>query len=870
MARLLAWPGQPLVKLMRGEGTFRFWIRSSDSTNRSVLALSLYTRQAIRSVIEGVGDRIRSRWALAFRRLTHRTGSKLGHDKVMGINRLVAGAAMMLALWAIGDELLTARWSGPTLIWISLAVVMFYYSGVKHRFVDLRRSIGLVLDTSGTTIMLIAGGSETAFLYAAYLWVIIGYGFRFGIRYMISASVLSIAGFGFVIQTDPFWGNYRSLSLGLLAGLAVLPTYSAALVHQLAKARQRAERADRAKSLFLASVSHELRTPLHAIVGTTEALRATVLDSDQSGMVETINIAAEGQIALVSDLLEFAKNGVEHTQKVSEEFDLVELIGNVTAIIAVDGRKKGLLVNSYITARTPLRLKGDKRRIREVLLNLCGNAVKFTDRGSVTVSADGVVDEARNVAFRIEVMDTGIGVAPEHHGKIFGLFAQADETVFNRFGGTGLGLALCRQQVRLMEGRIGAESTLAAGSTFWVNLALQAAAEVGTSLVPSRVSVIAGVASEASMLRKRLEELPGLRESGLVLDVIAEQGQDIKGHAPDAKIYASPEITGGLPDRPIRERFSTSINFQSSDIELQRALRIASLQSIQVRATVTHQAVEESISLAGDLKGIRILVADDNKVNRSVMDKMLSRAGAVVTLAAGGEEALALLSEGDVDLGLLDVNMPGLNGIEVAQFYQFAAMGKQRVPLIALTADESDDTQAQCSQAGMAACLIKPIRTEVLLVALRSVLGSRAKVEPLAVPIPFIEAAPRLDYKTLMELEGLGGIEFVAQLVLDFKHDCLTSLSSLSVALSFQDVQRFRFEAHSICSTAGNLGARALHKMCLPLSRITEDVFRSEGVGLVAQLRQEWDTTSLELDQRLTAGASPSMSIGDGGHRLAG
>ena len=777
---------------------------------------------------------------------------------------------MLLALWAIDDELLTARWSGPTLIWIILAAVMFYYSGAKHRFVDLRRGIGLVLDTSGATIMLIAGGSETAFLYAAYLWVIIGYGFRFGAKYLISASVLSIAGFTLVIETDPFWGAYRSLSLGLLAGLAVLPAYSSALIHQLAKARQRAERADRAKSLFLASVSHELRTPLHAIVGTAEALRATLLDSNQSGMVETINIAAEGQIALVSDLLKFAKTGVEHSQKVSEQFDLVELIGKVVAIAAVDGRKKGLLVSSHITARTPLRLRGDERRIREVLLNLCSNAIKFTDRGSVTISADGVVDEAGSVAFRFEVMDTGIGIATKYLENIFGLFTQADETISKRFGGTGLGLALCRQQVQLMEGRIGAESTLAAGSTFWVSLTLQAVAGIEAPLAPSRVLVVAGGTLEASVLRERLEGLPGLRESGLVLDVTLEQGQDTRRQAADAMIYASSDAVGGLPNRAIRERFSTSISTQSTGVELQRAVRIASLQSVQVRAAVTHLAVDKSISMAEELKGCRILVADDNKVNRSVMERMLSRAGAIVTLAADGEEALSLLSEGDMDLGLLDVNMPGLNGIEVAQFYQYAAVGKQRVPLIAVTADESADTQAQCLQAGMAACLIKPIRTTVLFDVLRSTLEKRVKIEPTLALTPSVEATPRLDYKTLAELERLGGLEFVEQLVSDFKHDCLTSLSSLTVALSHQDVQRFRFEAHSICSTAGNLGARALQKMCSPLGRITEDAFRSEGARLVAQLRQEWDMTSLELDQRLTAGTGPSMGSGDGGHRLTG
>ncbi len=779
---------------------------------------------------------------------------------------------MMLALWAIGDELLTAQWSGPVLAWITGAAIMLFYCDIGGRLGDIRRCVGLVLDVSGATIMLIAGGYETAFLYAVYLWVIIGYGFRFGVRYLVSASVLSIAGFALVIVIDPFWSVYLNLSLGLLVGLAVLPAYSSALITQLAKARRRAERADKAKSAFLASVSHELRTPLHAIIGTTEALRATCLDDIQSDMLETIDFAAEGQIALISDLLEFATTGVKHSESVTEEFNLLELLGKVIAISAVAGTKKRLLVSSYITARTPLRLKGDERRIREVLLNLCSNAIKFTHHGSVTVSADGVVDENGNVALRIEVMDTGIGIAPNHLYKIFDRFTQADDTIFKRFGGTGLGLALCRQQLRLMEGKIGVESTLAAGSTFWISLALQAMVETEAPLAPTHVLVVAKGALEASVLRERLEAIAGMGESGLVLDVILEEAQAAWDKAANAMIYAASESLDGLPSQEIRERFSTSISARSSGIELQRAIRIASWQSIQVRAAVMQRAVDNSLDMTGILKGCRILVADDNTVNRSIMVKMLSRAGAVVTLAADGEEALALLSTGNLDLGLLDINMPGLSGIEAAQLYNFAAMGDQRIPLVALTADGSADTQARCLRAGMAACLVKPIRTAVLLDALKHALNHSQAVETKAISSPSIEVAPRIDYKALAELESLGGPVFVEQLVSDFKQEGVTSLSSLAVALAVQDVQRFRFEAHSISSTAANMGARELQRMCSQLSRIAEDVFRSQGAELVARLRQEWDTTSLDLDQRLTASAAarPSMGNGNGTQRLTG
>lgn len=810
------------------------------------------------------------RCAQAFRNVTRKGAAKLGHDKIMGLNRLAAGAFMMVALRTSNDSDLVANWSGALLMWIACAAILFSCAGRTERFAGVRRSIGLVVDISGTTMMLLAGGSETAYLYIVYLWIITGYGFRFGVRYMVAASALSIADFTIVIANDTFWGSYLNLSLGMLVGLAVLPAYSATLISRLAKARRRAEAADRAKTLFLASVSHELRTPLHAIVGSAEALRTTPLNGDQFSMVETINAAVEDQIALVGDLLEFTTTGAGRRSKAIDDFDLIDLIGKILAIVAVGGRKKGLLIASHVSARTPHHLRGDGRRLREVLLNLCSNAIKFTDHGSVTVSVDGFLNESGGVALRIEVSDTGIGIAPGHLFSIFDLFVQADEKIFDRFGGTGLGLALCRQQINLMGGSIGADSVPGSGSTFWVSLVVQAANAADAAPAPAlgQVLVVAEGLAEAAAIRERLEALSGLEASGLALAVTTEQGLTTdQAHDPLIQVVSGP--IDGLPGREIKERYLTSVSMQSTDAELRRALRIASLQSNRFRVASTRQAKKGSVEMIDRVNGCRILLADDNEVNRVVMARLLSHAGAAVTMAVDGEEALKLLSECEFDLGLLDVNMPGLNGIEAAQLYQFSATDNQRIPLVALTADGSTDTQAQCLRAGMAACLIKPIRSAALLAAINGILGDRTAPASVPTTVLPVAAAQRLDKQMLSDLQSLGGSEFVLQLVSDFKRDCLASLSSLSIALAFHDVQRFRFEAHSICSTSGNLGARALQRMCGPLSRIAEDALRSEGGALLAQLRSEWDMTSSDLDQHLAAGTGPRMA-GDGDQRLAG
>lgn len=858
---IVGFPNHVRVPALAIFGHINFIVGILPYLNRRASSLTINIRQAVNGIAKMWNSRILGLHTPPSKRRARRRTGELGGDSVMGMNRIVAGFAMLLALWATNDKVLTARWYGPVVIWLLFAVVLFLWSGAK-RYAHLRRALGLVVDVFGTTTMLLAGGSETAFLYAVYLWVIIGYGFRFGVQYLISASLLSMAGFFLVIATDPFWRGYLSLSIGLLVGLAVLPAYSFALIRQLAEARRRAEQADRAKSLFLASVSHELRTPLHAIIGMTEALRATPLDDNQSGMIETINTAAEGQASLVADLLEFSMTDAGGGQRPRNTFDFTDLIAKVIAVVSVEGRKKGLLINSYITARTPLRLIGDERRIQEVLLNLCSNAIKFTDHGSVTISADGILSDDGNVSMQIEVMDTGIGIAPEYLNQVFNLFNQGDENVSRRFGGTGLGLALCRQRVTVMGGQIEVESVVASGSTFQVRLPLQTLTEDDMLPGSARVLVVAGEAAQASALQERLAALEGVGENGLMLEFTYASGHATRNGAADAMIHVESGVVDGLPGRTIREVFSTSVSLQSTKAELKRAVLIASSKLREVQTADIHQRTDNSASAVPDLNGLRVLVADDNKVNRLVMSKMISRVGGIAILAADGDEALAILSDGKADLALLDVNMPGLNGIETAQLYRFTAPDDERVPLLALTADESEDTKAQCLQAGMCAFLVKPVRTAILLEAVNRVLSGRVAAAAEIIPSSDVEVVVRLDHQALAELESLGGPEFVNQLVSDFKHDCLESFSSLTVALALQDVERFRFEAHSISSTAGNLGARSLQRMCSPLSRIGENVFSTDGTKLVAQLRQEWERTSLALDLRSTAGADARPSTG--------
>ncbi len=742
----------------------------------------------------------------------------------MGLNRLAAGCLMLGVLWTMDDGFLFRQWARPVAFWVACAFALLVHLLFVQRFPKQRRGFGLLLDVAGTTTMLAAGGEGTAFLYAVYLWIIIGYGFRFGGGNMVAASFLSILGFTGVILAVPFWRVHPSLSLGLLAGLAVLPAYSFALIRQLAQARRHAEQADHAKTLFLASVSHELRNPLHAIIGSVELLQGTRLDASQVEMVATINTAADGQLSLVQDLLAFSHLEAGHGRTEKAGFDLLSLFVKVTAIASVAGRDKGLLVKFYVTARTPLRLVGDERHLREVLLNLCDNAVKFTSEGSVTIAADGIETGNGTVRLRIEVMDTGIGIAPEDLGHIFKPFTQADGAIFNRFGGTGLGLALCERQVHLLGGDIGVESSQGFGSIFWINVDLASDDSVGPA--PSST-----------------QDATGLR-----IAVMEEQSRTPLPQGMHAAIEAVQGPLLGLPSRQVREQFATSISGQSSPDDLRRALLIAEACPTSGCHPHGQRRFDRPPVTAGALSKLRVLVADDNKVNRSVVSRILERAGFHVMLANNGEEALALLTGSEVDVALLDVNMPVMDGIETAQLCNFSASNGPRTPLIALSADGNPETEARCLQAGMRRFLVKPTRSADLISALEEAVADRTR-ESRQAPQAFQQRPPVLDVQTLADLQSLGGHEFVSQLITDCKHDGSLIILHMETALSKRDIKQFRFEVHALSSMSANIGAKLVRSLCAPSSSISERTFAQEGGILLGKLRHEWNQACVELDQ---------------------
>ena len=794
------------------------------------------------------------------------TQSAEGSERGMAVNRLFAGL-LVLVFVAIAHPdagLPTSHSYIGVSAYLALGLALLLHIQLWPKSSVWRRITAMAVDAGAVSFELYAGGAISALLYPGYLWIIVGNGFRFGVRSIVAASALCLTGFGIVVATTPYWRTQPSLVAGLITGLVILPAYASSLISRLQAARQQAEEASRAKTLFLASVSHELRTPLNAIVGMGDLLRGTALDAEQAPMVSTIETAAETLLALIGDLLDVSRADAGRLETRRSDFDLARLLAEVTAMIMPQARAKGLLVNTFITTRTSTALHGDARHLREILLNLCSNAVKFTQHGSVTIAADGEPDENGTTHLRLEVVDTGIGIAPEAQDKIFDVFTQADETVMDRYGGTGLGLALVDRLVRLMGGKVGVRSIPGQGSTFWVYLDMDPAGEIGAepppsvpipvivaSMEPDRAASLAEAVTRLGAnvtMAQGISALAGARPSIMLLDHAAAALPELAdGHV---LVRVRSILDAGLPPLALRERFATAIQYPGSDAELANALHIA--------AAYLPPAMQGPALPAEPVPAyapLRVLVADDNRVNQTVTLRMLERAGHSVILAGNGEQALEILLDESVDIVLMDVNMPVLNGIETAQTYQFAPLSGRRIPMIGLTADASADTKARCFAAGMSACLVKPVRAPDLLQAIQELAAPFVASETDDPVVTAIAAHPRfrvvppaaVDAQALADLTALGGADFVAQVIGEFVTDAEAIIVQLEQAAANRDVHRFRAEAHAMCSSAANVGASALRSTCEPWQYLSSAELEDAGPDLVDRLRHVWRRTRTDL-----------------------
>jgi len=343
----------------------------------------------------------------------------------------------------------------------------------------LRRSINMFLDISLTSYTLYKIGDYGAPLFGAYLFLIFGYGFRYGNKYLFAGTVLSVIGFSLVAAYGAYWRQNPALSYGIITCIIVLSLYASSLIAKLQNAVKASIAANEAKSQFLATMSHEIRTPLNGVIGMSDLMLHTELNTDQTDIAKTIKDSARSLLYLVNDILDISKIEAGKIEIENIQFNIYVLANSIVNALAHDAREKGLNLKSEVSPEVPVNLTGDPQHIRQIISNILNNAIKFTDKGHVTFNISLLENSSDNYKIRFEIVDTGIGMSREQQQIIFDKFTQADNSTTRKYGGTGLGMSIAKTLVEQMGGRMHLQSRPGVGTRFRVDLDFPRADKAG-------------------------------------------------------------------------------------------------------------------------------------------------------------------------------------------------------------------------------------------------------------------------------------------------------------------------------------------------------------------------------------------------------